>query len=168
MQGRGRLTRRARFSVSPEMGEGKGERVTTTSPALSGPSSSTHGGKGRSKLASPASTAAQACPSPSAARIRWPLAAAPTWGEGAQLRGLCLGAGLEGAGTREHCRSQGLASQSLRQGKGPGVGPALRYLGSVCGRARGIFPGASPRRTFLPRVGKSRLLCQGGRRASTR
>lgn len=41
----------------------------------------------------------------------------------------------------------------LEAGKGvQAMVPALRYLGSVCGRARGIFPGASPRRTH-PRRG---------------
>ncbi|XP_027409503.1 L-2-hydroxyglutarate dehydrogenase, mitochondrial isoform X2 [Bos indicus x Bos taurus] len=44
--------------------------------------------------------------------------------------------------------------------------PALRYLGSVCGRARGIFPGGFSA-AHTPASGKSRLLCQGGRRAST-
>lgn len=45
--------------------------------------------------------------------------------------------------------------------------PALRYLGSVYGRARGAFSGG-----FLaagaPAPGNLWLLCQGGRRASTR
>ncbi|XP_024622743.1 L-2-hydroxyglutarate dehydrogenase, mitochondrial isoform X2 [Neophocaena asiaeorientalis asiaeorientalis] len=44
--------------------------------------------------------------------------------------------------------------------------PALRYLGSVCGLARGGFPGGFSA-ACAPAPGKPWLLCQGGRRAST-
>ncbi|XP_059952230.1 L-2-hydroxyglutarate dehydrogenase, mitochondrial isoform X2 [Mesoplodon densirostris] len=43
---------------------------------------------------------------------------------------------------------------------------ALRYLGSVCGVARGGFPGGFSA-ACAPAPGKPWLLCQGGRRAST-
>lgn len=44
----GRAARRATFSVSPALGEGKGQSVTTTLlPPRAGPSSSTHGIGGR-------------------------------------------------------------------------------------------------------------------------
>lgn len=80
-EGRKRATQRDRFSVSPGRGEAKGQSLTTTlAPPHCGPSSSLlTEWKGGSERASLASTAAPACPSPSAARAHWSLEASPTW-----------------------------------------------------------------------------------------
>lgn len=76
-----RATQWDRFSVSPVRGKAKGQSLTATlAPPRCGPSSSLlTEWKGGSVRASLASTAAPACPSPSAAWSHWSLAAAPTW-----------------------------------------------------------------------------------------
>ncbi|XP_022426320.2 L-2-hydroxyglutarate dehydrogenase, mitochondrial isoform X3 [Delphinapterus leucas] len=149
------------------MGEGKGRRVTTTlDPPHPGPSSSTHSVKRRER-ASVLSVYGGAG-LPFALRRASPLAtggcshvgrkSAPHWplpGGGARER-LDLGSvGLKG-------RLLGLEAGEEAQA----MVPALRYLGSVCGLARGGFPGGFSA-ACTPAPGKPWLLCQGGRRAST-
>ncbi|XP_026966981.1 L-2-hydroxyglutarate dehydrogenase, mitochondrial isoform X2 [Sagmatias obliquidens] len=149
------------------MGEGKGQRLTTTlDPPHPGPSSSTHSVKRREQASVPSVYGGAGLPF--ALRRASPLAtggcshvgrkSAPHWplpGGGARER-LDLGrVGLKG-------RLLGLEAGEEAQA----MVPALRYLGSVCGLARGGFPGGFSA-ACAPAPGKPWLLCQGGRRAST-
>nr|XP_030710771.1 L-2-hydroxyglutarate dehydrogenase, mitochondrial isoform X1 [Globicephala melas] len=149
------------------MGEGKGQRLTTTlDPPHPGPSSSTHSVKRRERASVPSVYGGAGLPF--ALRRASPLAtggcshvgrkSAPHWplpGGGARER-LDLGrVGLKG-------RLLGLEAGEGAQA----MVPALRYLGSVCGLARGGFPGGFSA-ACAPAPGKPWLLCQGGRRAST-
>ncbi|XP_033707052.1 L-2-hydroxyglutarate dehydrogenase, mitochondrial isoform X2 [Tursiops truncatus] len=149
------------------MGEGKGQRLTTTlDPPHPGPSSSTHSVKRRERVSVPSVYGGAGLPF--ALRRASPLAtggcshvgrkSAPHWplsGGGARER-LDLGSvGLKG-------RLLGLEAGEEAQA----MVPALRYLGSVCGLARGGFPGGFSA-ACAPAPGKPWLLCQGGRRAST-
>ncbi|XP_033284354.1 L-2-hydroxyglutarate dehydrogenase, mitochondrial isoform X2 [Orcinus orca] len=149
------------------MGEGKGQRLTTTlDPPHPGPSSSTHSVKRRERASVPSVYGGAGLPF--ALRRASPLAtggcshvgrkSAPHWplpGGGARER-LDLGrVGLKG-------RLLGLEAGEEAQA----MVPALRYLGSVCGLARGGFPGGFSA-ACAPAPGKPWLLCQGGRRAST-
>lgn len=150
------------------MGEGKGQRLTTTlDPPHPGPSSSTHSVKRRERASVPSVYGGAGLPF--ALRRASPLAtggcshvgrkSAPHWplpGGGARER---LDLGRVGRKGRLLGLEAGEEAQAMV--------PALRYLGSVCGLARGGFPGGFSA-ACAPAPGKPWLLCQGGRRASTR
>lgn len=91
----------------------------------------------------------------------------PHVGEGARLIGLCMGGGARELPSRVCVGLKWPPLGAKVEDRAQAMVPALRYLCSACGRARGGFPGVfSVARATVP--GRPWPLCQSSRRASTR